>query len=151
MAMPRLPADFLEFLRLLDANGVEYLLVGGYAVAFHGHPRATRDMDIWLRRSRDTAHKIVETLRDFGFNSPDLQPELFLDPDRLVRLGEPPMRLELLTSVSGLDFDESYRRAVRADVDGVPVTVVSLQDLRTNKRAAGRARDLADLEELGEG
>jgi hypothetical protein len=150
MATPRLPADFAEFLRLLDAHGVDYLVVGGYAVAFHGHPRATQDLDVWLRRDLATAERVVEVLRAFGFDAPELRPELFLDPERLVRLGEPPMRLELLTSVSGLDFEESHRRAVRTELEGVPVAIVSLPDLRANKRAAGRPRDLADLEELPE-
>ncbi len=150
MGTMRLPDDFSEFLRLLDAHDVEYLVVGGYAVAFHGYPRTTQDLDIWVARTRRSAERLIRALHEFGFDDPELTAELFLDPDRLVRLGFPPMRLELLTSVSGLTFDDAHARASRTAIAGVPITVIGLEDLRTNKRAAGRPRDLADLEELPE-
>jgi len=150
MGKMQLPDDFSEFLRLLDVHDVPYLIVGGYAVAFHGYPRATQDLDVWVNASEDVGVRLVTALHEFGFEDAQLTPELFTDPDRLVRLGIPPMRLEILSSVSGLDFDDSLEDAVRTDVDGVPVTVISLADLRRNKLAAGRPRDLADLEELPE-
>jgi hypothetical protein len=143
-----LPADFGEFLRLLGTHGVEYQLVGGYAVAYHGYPRATQDLEIWIACRPDVAARMVEVLEAFGFDDSDLSTDLFLDPDQRVRLGNPPMRLEILTSVSGLDFEDSYERAIHTWIDGIPITVISLRDLRTNKQAAGRPRDLADLEEL---
>jgi hypothetical protein len=154
METMQLPKDFSDFLRLLDVHEVEYLLVGGYAVAYHGYPRPTQDLDIWIACEPDTAARMVQVLHAFGFDDPQIEPETFLDPERLVRLGAPPMRLEILTSVTGLTFPDSYQRAERTQldgVDGVLVTVISLADLRRNKRAAGRAKDLADLEELPEG
>lgn len=151
METMQLPEDFSDFLRLLDAHEVEYLLVGGYAVAYHGYPRPTQDLDIWIACEPDTAARIVRVLHAFGFDDPKVDAETFLDPQRLVRLGAPPMRLEILTSVTGLTFTDSYQRAERTQLDGVLVTVISLDDLRRNKRAAGRAKDLADLEELPEG
>lgn len=149
MAM-RLPPDFSEFLRLLDVHDVDYLLVGGYAVAYHGYPRGTQDLDVWIDRRPQVAERIITALREFGFDDPALDASLFLDPDRLIRLGHPPMRLEILTSVTGLEFADSYRSALHTVIEGVPVVVISLADLRKNKRAAGRAKDLADLEELPE-
>lgn len=150
MAKLRLPAAFLEFLRLLADHEVEYLLVGGYAVAFHGYPRATQDLDVWVATDPVNADRTVAVLHEFGFDDPQVTPALFADPERLIRMGLPPMRLEVLTSVSGLDFATSTERAVLARIDGVDVRIVSLADLRTTKRAAGRPKDLADLAELPE-
>jgi hypothetical protein len=146
--MIQLPPDFKEFLRLLNSNGVEYLVVGGYAVGYHGHPRTTGDMDIWVRVSHENAARVVEALREFGFGQTELDTALFLATDQVIRMGVPPMRIELLTSVSGVEFDTCYARRVVAEVDGVQTGLLSLEDLRTNKRAAGRAKDLGDLEAL---
>src|SRR5947207_11563855 len=99
MATPLLPADFREFLKLLNSRKVEYLLIGGYAVGFYGYPRATADMDIWVAMSAETAAKLVVALQEFGFDVPELKPELFMQEDSIVRLGEPPLRLEILTSI----------------------------------------------------
>jgi len=142
------PSDFSEFLRLLNANEVEYLLVGGFAVAIHGYPRATADMDVWVSRRADNARRIVTALRDFGFDLPSLTPELFLDPDRIVRMGVAPLRIELLTSIDGVDFDECAQRSVVQVVGGARIPVIGLEDLKSNKRASGRSKDLADLENL---
>jgi len=143
-----LPRDFSEFLRLLDAHRVEYLLVGGYAVAHHGYPRATQDLDVWVAVSAANAGRVVQVLRAFGFDQPELVPELFCVPDRIVRMGLPPMRLEILTSIDGVQFAECRRRAVPVDVDGITVPVIGLEDLKVNKRAAGRPKDLDDLDHL---
>jgi hypothetical protein len=142
------PSDFSEFLRLLNANEVEYLLVGGFAVAIHGYPRATADMDVWVSRRADNARRIVTALRDFGFDLPSLTPELFLDPERIVRMGVAPLRIELLTSIDGVDFDECAQRSVVQVVGGARIPVIGLEDLKSNKRASGRSKDLADLENL---
>lgn len=147
MAMQLAP-DFREFLRLLDAHEVEYLLVGGYAVAYHGYPRATQDLDVWVEIDPTNARKLVAVLHEFGFEDPEIASELFLEPDRIVRMGLPPMRLEILTSVSGLEFSEASSSSVDATIDGVRVPVIALADLRRNKAAAGRPKDLADLAEL---
>jgi hypothetical protein len=148
MDAPLLTDDFREFLRLLGAQRVEYLLIGGYAVALHGYPRATVDLDIWVRVERDNAARIVAALHDFGFDSPLLAERLFLLPDQIVRFGVPPFRIELLTSIAGVDFDACRARAVLMEIDGLTVPVISLDDLKINKRAAGRHKDLADLEYL---
>jgi predicted nucleotidyltransferase len=148
MATIRLPPDFKEFLRLLNAHQVEYLLVGGYAVGYHGYPRATVDMDIWIGRSPETAEKMVRVLREFGFDVPNLSADLFLRVDQIVRMGVPPVRLEIFTAIPGVDFASCYRSRVLAEIDGVSVYVISLEHLKTNKRASGRNKDLADLENL---
>jgi hypothetical protein len=148
MADPSLPTDFSEFLRLLNAHGVDCLVVGGYAVGVHGHPRATADIDIWVPMRPDTAAQLVATLQAFGFDMPELSPGLFLKPDQVIRLGTPPLRIELLTTISGVESDECYARGISATLGGVNVRVISLEDLKTNKRAAGRHQDLADLDHL---
>lgn len=145
---PRLPHDFREFLRLLNANGVEYLLIGGYAVGYYGYPRATHDLDVWIARHPENAGRMVAVLRQFGFDTPDLSPGLFLQDGSIVRLGVPPMRIEVLTTISGVGFDECYAGRVIDTIDGVEVSVISLEQLKVNKRASGRYKDLDDLEHL---
>jgi predicted nucleotidyltransferase len=148
MATIRLPRDFREFLQLLNEKQVEYLVVGGFAVGYHGYPRATVDMDIWIGRSPATAGKMVQVLRDFGFDVPNLSEDLFLREDQIVRMGVPPMRLEIFTGIPGVKFKECYRSRVVGEIDGLPVNLISLEDLKSNKRASGRSKDLADLERL---
>ncbi len=148
MATPSLPPDFSEFLRLLNDHGVDYLVVGGYAVGVHGYPRATANIDIWVPMRSETAEQLVSALRAFGFDVPQLSPDLFLKPDQIVRLGAPPMRIELLTSISGVDFDDCYPRGVPVVLGGIDTRVIGLEDLKRNKRAAGRHNDLADLDHL---
>jgi len=143
-----LPPDFSEFLRLLDAKDVEYLLIGGYAVAYHGYPRATQDMDVWVAISPENASRLVQALREFGFGSPELDDQLFLKQDSIVRMGVPPMRIEIATSISGVSFEECYRARIADEFQGVPVTIISLEHLKKNKQFAGRHRDLDDLEHL---
>ena len=142
------PQDFVEFLKLLNAHNVEYLLVGGFAVAIHGYPRATADMDVWVARNQANAERMVLCLREFGFDTPDVTPELFEDPDRIVRMGEAPLRIEILMEIDGVNFDDCYSRADEQMVDGSPVPVISLNDLKVNKRASGRPKDRDDLENL---
>ena len=144
----RLPLDFSELLSLLNESGVEYLLVGGYAVIYYGYPRATGDIDLWIRQSPDNAARVVGALRVFGFGGPGLVPEAFVGDDKIVRMGVPPNRAEILTSVSGVSFDECWPHRELSDWGGVEVPVIGLSDLRRNKRASGRAKDLADLDEL---
>ena len=148
MDAPLLTDDFKEFLRLLNANRVEYLLVGGYAVGFHGYPRATVDLDVWVRATRDNAERVLHALHEFGFDLPELEPELFTDPRSIVRFGVPPFRIEVMTSIDGVEFERCRAQAVEFDLDDVQVPVISLADLKINKRAAGRHKDLADLENL---
>jgi hypothetical protein len=143
-----LPPDFTEFLRLLDAKAVEYLLIGGYAVAYHGYPRATQDMDVWVAISPENASRLVEVLREFGFEGPELADQLFLREDSIVRMGMPPMRIEIATSISGVSFQECYKDRITENFQGVPVSIISLANLKKNKQSAGRHRDLDDLEHL---
>jgi predicted nucleotidyltransferase len=148
MATIHLPPDFKEFLKLLNAHQVEYLLVGGYAVGYYGYPRATADIDLWIAINPANADKTVAVLKEFGFNVPDLSPELFLKEWQIVRLGVPPVRIELATTISGVNFDECYPLRVIDKLDGVDVNLISLKHLKLNKKAAGRHKDLADLENL---
>jgi hypothetical protein len=148
MAKPRFPDDLREFLKLLNSRKVEYLLIGGYAVGYYGYPRATADMDIWVSMSEQNAAKLVRVLREFGFDLPELKPDLFMKEDHVVRLGEPPVRLEILTTISGVRFADCYRHRVRARFDGLRVNLISLGHLKRNKRASGRAKDLDDLQHL---
>ncbi|MCA9287000.1 MAG: nucleotidyltransferase [Phycisphaerales bacterium] len=143
-----LPPDFKEFLRLLDSEKIEYLLVGGYAVAFYGYPRPTGDLDVWIATSPRNATRMVDALSKFGFAGAGATTELFQTADRVIRMGVPPVRIEVLTSISGVRFDECFDRRNIATIDGVSVSVISRQDLLTNKRAAARDKDLADLAQL---
>ena len=144
----KLTPDLKEFIQSLSDNGVRYLIVGGYAVAFHGHPRYTKDLDIWIRLEPSNAARIVVALRQFGFGSLDLQPADFLAVDQIIQLGYPPNRIDLLTTLPGVDFDECYEGRVVVEVDGVTVNFIDLENLRKNKAASGRFQDLADLENL---
>ena len=146
--MAILPPVFKEFLRLLSSHGVEYLVVGGYAVAFHGYPRATADMDVWIARTEANAKGMTDALREFGFETEQLTPSLFLKKDSLVRMGVPPLRIEILTEVSGVSFEECHRKRVVAEMDGIQVNLIGLDDLKANKKASGRYRDLDDLQHL---
>ncbi len=148
MDVPLLTDDFREFLRLLNVQGVDYLLVGGYAVGLHGYPRATIDLDVWIRPAEDNAERVVAAVRTFGFDLAEVTPALFLSPRALVRFGVPPFRIELMTTIDGVDYEACRARAVEFDLDGLLVPVISLDDLKTNKRAAGRHKDLADLDNL---
>ena len=148
MATIHLPPDFKEFLRLLAAHKVEYLLIGGYAVGYYGYPRATADMDIWIAMNPANADKIVTVLKEFGFDPPRLSSQLFLKEWQIIRLGVPPVQIELATTVSGVDFTECYAQRVVDLLDGVQVNLISLKHLKINKEACGRHQDLADLENL---
>ncbi len=143
-----LPADFKEFLRLLNSKGVRYLLVGGYAVAVHGYLRSTGDMDIWVDTAPQNAAKVAAAVKEFGFAAPELTAGLFEEQNQVIRMGVPPLRLEILTTLSGVDFEDCYQARMTIDVEGIPLPLLSLEHLKRNKRAAGRLKDLADLEQL---
>ena len=148
MAIPALARDFREFLKLLNSKSVEYLLVGGYAVGIHGYVRTTNDLDVWVNIDPGNARRLDQALREFGFDSQSLSPELFLVRNTVVRLGVPPIRVEILTSISGLEFEECYAERFLVTIDEMPIPVIGLAHLRQNKRASGRAKDIADLENL---
>jgi hypothetical protein len=140
--------DFKEFIELLNANNVRYLVVGGYAVALHGHPRYTKDIELWIESTSENATKIIKVLDQFGFGSLALRAEDFLVPDQIVQLGYPPNRIDLLTSLPGVDFESCYPSRIEVTLDRVSVNFIDLENLKISKRATGRLQDLADLENL---
>ena len=146
--MIEFPRDFKEFLQLLNLKKIEYLVIGGYAVGYHGYPRATGDLDIWIGIGEQTAMKMVEVLKDFGFNPPELQKELFLKEQKVIRMGVPPMRLEILTSIDGVSFKTCYDNRIIVDFGDLAVNFISKDDLLINKRASGRPQDLVDFDKL---
>jgi len=140
--------DFKEFIASLNESEVRYLVVGGYALAFHGHPRYTKDLDVWIWSDSSNAERVVAALAAFGFESLGLSADDFREPDQVIQLGYPPNRIDLLTSIAGVSFAESYPSRVTVDIGGVPVDFIDLANFKRNKAAAGRLQDLADLEEL---
>jgi hypothetical protein len=142
--------DFREFIQSLNANQVRYLVVGGYAVAFHGHPRYTKDLDVWIDLSPANARNVVKALGEFGFGSLGLKEADFLTPDQIVQLGNPPNRIELFTTIPGVDFNSCYTARVQSEIDGVDVNFINIENLKKNKKASGRLQDLADVESLEE-
>jgi hypothetical protein len=145
-----LDPNFSEFIASLHAHEVRFLIVGGYAVGMHGHPRYTADLDIWLRADEANARALLGVLEDFGFADLELAIYDFLTPEHVVQLGYPPLRIDLLTSIDGVDFVEAYERRVEVLLGDLTVPVISLDDLRRNKQATGRTQDLADLEALAD-
>jgi len=148
MATTPLPPDFIEFLKSLSSHRVEYLLIGGYAVGLHGFPRATADLDVWVSISAENATRIVEALKEFGFGTPDLKPSLFLVEDKVIRMGVPPLRIDILTSIEGVHFNDCFNRRQVISISGLELQVISLADLKANKKATGRHQDLTDLDHL---
>ena len=140
--------DFKEFIELLNVNEVEYLVVGGYAVGFHGRPRYTGDIDFWVAVSAENARKVVQVLRDFGFGSLAITIEDLQKEDIVIQLGYEPNRIDILTSVTALSFDECFLRSVKANFDGLWINFIHIDDLKRNKAATGRGKDLGDLEGL---
>ena len=143
-------ADFKELLGLLNARQVDYLIVGGYALAFHGVPRFTGDLDLYVKPDPANAGRIVAALQDFGFESVGLYEEDFTIEDQVVLLGQIPVQIDLMTSLTGVSWDEAYAGRIRGNYGDVPVFFLGRKQLAANKRAQGRFRDLADLEALGE-
>lgn len=144
----RLDPDFSEFIALLLGNEVAFLVVGGYAVAAHGHPRYTGDLDLWILVDRDNADRLIDALKAFGFASLGLSADDFLVDDQVVQLGREPIRIDILTGLDGVRFDDCASRSVKVEIDGMSVPFISREDLLANKRASGRAQDLADVEAL---
>ena len=140
--------DYKEFIQSLNCNHVRYLVIGGYAVALHGYPRYTKDIDVWLEISPENAVKIVKALEQFGFGSLGLQANDFLVPDQIIQLGYPPNRIDLLTTPAGIDFENCYASRVQVVIDNITVNFIDLDNLKKNKKATGRLQDLADLENL---
>lgn len=140
--------DFQEFVELFVAHEVEFLVVGGYALAAHGHPRYTKDLDVWVRVGPENARRVLAAVEEFGFAGLGLTVEDFQASDSMIQLGHEPQRIDILTYASGLTFHDAYRNRVYVTVGDVEVPFLSPEDLRTNKLAAGRPRDIADAADL---
>jgi predicted nucleotidyltransferase len=140
--------DFREFIQSLNDSQVRYLVVGGYAVALHGYPRYTKDIDIWIELAPANASRIVRALEQFGFGSLGLTEQDFLEADTIIQLGYPPRRIDLLTTLPGVDFEQCFAAKIMVEMDGILINFIDLESLKKNKRATGRAQDIADIENL---
>jgi hypothetical protein len=148
MATILLPPEFRRLLSALSSAGVEYLVVGGYAVIYHGYVRTTGDLDIWVALDVENGAKLEAAIRSLGFNPPGLKADWFLRKGAVLRIGNEPLRFDIVNDIDGVTFAECYARRVTAKLDGLEVNFISLKDLKTNKRAVGRNTDLADLDGL---
>jgi len=137
--------DFKEFIQLLNDNQVRYLVLGGYAVALHGYPRYTKDIDIWIEMSSLNAYNLIKALEGFGFGSLGLTIDDFLTPDQVIQLGYPPNRIDLITTPDGVEFQTCYLSRIEVKIDDIIVNFIDLENLKKNKKASGRLQDLADL------
>ena len=140
--------DFKEFAALLNSNRVEYLIVGGYALAAYGHPRYTGDLDFWVGTDPANARQVLAVLDQFGFGALGIGLPDLTTPNRVIQMGFPPRRIDLLTSIDGVEFSPSFARRLVAVVGGQSLSFLALEDFKTNKRATGRHKDLADLDAL---
>ncbi len=143
-----LSKDWREFLELLNSRGVDYVIVGAQSLAFHGRPRYTGDLDILVRPTPENARLLVDLLKQFGFAHSGFKESDFIEPEQMIQLGRVPNRIDLLSSISGVSTDEAFASKVSAELDGIPVYIISKDALIRNKRAVGRKQDLADLEAL---
>ena len=146
--MAHLQSDLREFIGLLNSLKVEYLVVGGHAVAFHGHPRFTGDIDFFIRATGENAERVLRVLAAFGFGSLGITAADLTEPGQVVQLGRPPNRIDILTSISGVDFDSAWTSRDPADLDGHAVNFIGADELLKNKQASGRPKDLADAAKL---
>jgi len=144
------PSDFSELLECFNAHGVEYVVVGAYALAHHGAPRATGDIDLYARPAPENAQRILHALDVFGFASLNLTLEDFSAPDKVVQLGVPPVRVDIVTGLDGVSWEQVWDTRESGSIGGVPVQIIGRETFVANKRAAGRLKDLADIEALGE-
>jgi hypothetical protein len=140
--------DFKEFIQLLNEKKVEYLIVGGYAVTVYGYPRYTGDLDIWINNSADNANLILDVLKDFGFSSLKLIPDDFQKKGNIVQLGYPPLRIDILNDIDGVEFHDCYERKKYFIIDELKIPFISSNDLLINKKASGRHKDIDDIENL---
>jgi predicted nucleotidyltransferase len=148
MARIKLAADFKDFLKLCLLNKVRFMMIGGYAVIHYSRPRYTGDLDLWIDSSEDNARRVIAVLVEFGFKQSEVPIELITQDKKIIRMGFEPMRLELFTHIPGVEFDQCYERHEVVKIGKMTVPIISLDDLKVNKLASGRAKDLQDLEEL---
>ncbi len=146
-----LPPDWSEFIAGLNRHGVRFLIVGAHALAANGRPRATQDLDVFVEPTADNAERLGRALRDFGFGALAAEAAKFAEPERMATLGRPPLRIDLLTSIAGVDFDTAHRGRITGRFGAHEVGFLGRDELIRNKRAAGRAKDLLDVALLEEG
>jgi len=146
MAKIPLPQDFKDLLKLLHAHGVRHLLIGGWAVGYHGYPRNTADIDIWIAVDQANCQAVTNMLKEFIGQAPS--PADFFKRPYILRMGVPPNRVEILTDIAGVDFEHCFANRVSTTIDKVPVTLIGLTDLIANKKAAGRDKDISDAKQL---
>ena len=144
----KLEADFKEFITCLNAHDVLYLIVGGYAVGAHGLPRGTKDLDVWVLAERQNADALMSALDQFGFGGVGLSSADFTHPGVVVQLGYAPIRIDILTSIDGVEFVDAYPLRMDGTIDGLRISFIGREQLITNKRASGRLQDLADANRL---
>jgi hypothetical protein len=140
--------DFKEFVELLIKHEVEYLIVGGYAVGIHGYPRYTGDLDIWLHNTNENAVKILKAVNEFGFSTYGLTTDDFTKPENIIQLGYPPLRIDLLTHIDGVGFNDCFPNRKEVDIENITVNFIGYNDLLKNKKESGRNRDKDDIENL---
>jgi len=140
--------DFREFIELLNARGVKYLVVGGYAVNYYGYPRFTKDIDFWLWIDEENLQKLVAAVGEFGFGDLGLSEIDFMNAENIVQLGYAPYRIDLQVDIDGVDFQECYERRIIGHLDNLKINFISIKDLIQNKESSGRLQDLADAEQL---
>ena len=143
-----IPPDFSDLLKCLNSARVHYLVVGGYAVNFHGYHRSTKDIDVWIAVDPKNAKKVSKALQEFGFEPEAVPPTLFVEEGRIFAFGREPFRVDILTAPSGVNFKDCYAKRVGFRVGDVIIPFIALDDLKANKRASGRTRDMADLQNL---
>lgn len=146
--MENLNPDFLDFITLLEKKSVEYLIVGGYAVGFHGFPRYTGDIDFFVAVSETNAQRLMEVFHEFGFGGIGIEKQDFLKPSFIIEIGREPRKIQVLTGIDGVTFDECLNTAVECDYLGRKMRFIGLEALIRNKKASGRSKDLIDAEEL---
>lgn len=143
--------DFIDFIELLNLHEVDYMIVGAHALAYHGRPRHTGDLDIWIKPSSTNAAKMIAVLNDFGFGSLGLTEQDFLKENYVTQLGYPPLRIDILNTISGVEFDEAYVNKVEGEVDDLKVNFINVTEFIKNKEASGRKKDLGDIASLKKG
>ena len=143
-----LDSNFREFIELLNAREVKYLVVGGFAVAYHGYPRYTKDIDFWIWAEPDNAERLLKAIEDFGLGMLGLEADDLLNPDNVIQMGYEPNRIDLITQLEGLEFEECFELRVETSFEGVPINFIDLDNLIKSKRLSGRMQDFVDADKL---
>ncbi|MEI6086424.1 MAG: nucleotidyltransferase [Bacteroidota bacterium] len=143
-----LAQDFEDFVKLLNKHQVDYMVVGGYALAFHGKPRHTGDLDIWINNSEENAERLVLAIKEFGLASLGLTKSDFMQDGYVTQIGYPPLRIDILNTIDGVKFEDAYQNKLLVNIDGIQVNYIGLHDFIENKTASGRSQDIADLKEI---